>query len=71
MSSRNESAKIISCLSDQMDRVENKIDAVLLNSNGIHDAMQSIMGELDQLRAQRSDASLIEKKSTQSVSSLS
>ena len=44
MSSRNESAKIISCLSDRIARVENKTNAVLMNSNSIHDMMWSVIG---------------------------
>ena len=43
---RNESAQIISCLSDQIDRVENKIDAALLNNDAAHDVMWHVLGDL-------------------------
>ena len=71
MSSRNESAKMVSCLSDRMARVSNKIDAALINSNGIHGMMRYVIGELKNLIEQNCDDSLIENNSVQSASSLS
>ena len=71
MSSRNESAKIISCLSDRLARVENKIDAALLSNNNTHNIMLSVVGELQNLSEKISDSSFLENQSIKSASSLS
>ena len=54
-----------------MASLEKKIDAALLNSNGVHEVMRSVMDELKQLRVPTCDVSIIEDKSIQSASSLS
>ena len=52
VSSRNESAKIISCLRNRMTKVNNKIDTTLLSNNETHDSMWTVMVELKELKDQ-------------------
>ena len=71
MSSRNETAKIISCLSERLARVENKIDAALLNNNCNHNVMLPVVGEFKKLNEKSSDGALLGNKSITSACSMS